>query len=121
MSLNNWLCKHFDDEKKGYVNIADIVLYPFRILLEILEFIGVSVLFWSVFILFAIGICSAGLQGWITEDYPATTIDLFVIIIKGLILPTEIVLFLIMVYKPLKYLFGIKVAKCPPKETEESR
>ena len=25
MTLNNWLCKYFDKEKKGYVNIDDIL------------------------------------------------------------------------------------------------
>ena len=31
MSLNNWLCKTFDKDKKGYVTIKDIVPINFII------------------------------------------------------------------------------------------
>lgn len=121
MSINSFICKHFDDDRKGYVNIADIIIYPFRILGNLLRFISdfmqAIILFLAVFII--IGMVSALVQGFVTTEYPSGFKDFFVVIINAWILPGMIITISYILYKPAKILLDVKVAKCPLKENKE--
>lgn len=121
MSINSFLCKHFDDNRKGYVNIGDIITKPFIIIGDVLGFVFSEEVFpLLVFVglgLFVIGMFSAILQGFITSDTDMTGI--LIASFKGLIAPAIMVLIAYLMYEPAKYILNLKIAKCPLKENKE--
>jgi len=107
------------------VNIADIVFKPFKILYKIIDFIfseGVfPIILVCIVIFLIVGLVSAIIQGFITEEDPATLLDMFVVLLKAWIIPGSAIIVSALAYKPINWLFSIRVAKCPLKEIPESR
>lgn len=98
MKLNNWLCKHFDIEKKGYVTIWDVAAYVLQILL--IGFLG------SIIIV-AVGLMLSAMQKTGLPENAGLK-DSIIIALKGYIIPTIVVVSIHIIYK----ISQIKIAKC---------
>lgn len=111
MNLNNWLCKKFDEEKKGYVTIRDILIVAFIVpILKNFEILSGCTM---AFVL--VGMFSALIQGFVTNDYPSNPSEMLYVILKGWIIPAIIIMSLYVLY----LLSSIKIAKCPLKEDKQ--
>lgn len=104
MTINYWLCKTFDKEKKGYVTINDIG--PTLILCGIVIFI-IAILFSGLIFLI-----SGKFNGDYTPDSMFDKIGIFGVILWGFIL-------LIVCGLIIEYILGIKIARCELKEMEK--
>jgi len=105
MSLNNWLCKYFDIEKKGYVTVYDFC----AIIYIALFFIGLAFgLLYGLGGIFAMAI---------EPEYQGDVITAFKYVLYILCITISVCI----VFYIILRIGDIKIAKCPMKEKEESR
>lgn len=103
MSINKWLCKHFDDENKGYVTVGDL-------LNKIIYFVFcafVAILFIGLFILSNI---------WLFTKIINPNADISNAYVIAVVLDTLIILG---VY--FHMINDLKIAKCPLKEKADEK
>lgn len=117
MSLNNWLCRNFDSEKKGHVTPLDIINKVLHILVNEYTIIGSIVV---VLIPFCVGGLILTLMhpetngktlGYILSTTPILSYP------KAWILGIAVYGVCFLIYKILT----IRIAKCPLKEDGEDK
>lgn len=108
MNLNNWLCKHFDKEKKGYVTISDFINQSIKYILRLIVVLFISALLYAGAI-FIINI---------KDRFSPDTKEADVLGIWGFILWVVIIDITIMYLWETK-ISNIRIAKCPLKEDDK--
>ena len=105
MNLNNWLCKHFDENKKGYVNVGD-VLYKLLVII----FFGIAGTIILTF-LYAGMIFIININERLSPNSDIDLPGFFGFIVWAFV-------FIILLVYVCSKISQIKIAKCPLKEDD---
>lgn len=125
MSLNKWLCKHFDEENKGYVEVSDIL---FKILSKTITEINIMLFIVSVLIPIFIGFFYYISKIELSDSGADNTANLFTTVGTDNILIFIFNLWLIgiiayvilyVIFKTISIIMKFKVAKCSLKNQEK--
>ena len=107
MNINNWLCKHFDDEKKGYVTISDVMPCIVLLFLLVLSIYSIGRFFFA--------------GGYNQPPKEELSFELLGGIITTFAIAILFIALLFCIVEVIRYISNIRIAKCPLKEKEESR
>ena len=107
MSLNNWLCKYFDDENKGYVTIGDVISVIIQIGLGLLLLVSLVIV-----MIYYIGGFFASI---VVPNYSGDAFMAFIYFGYFILVVMILFIFIYFIY----LISEIKIAKCPLKEKKE--
>jgi len=125
MSLNSWLCKKFDEDNKGYVEVSDIIEKTFKNIFEVINiihfiiFILIPTIIGLFYYMFKAGYSDVASENTANFILAIGTDNISIMFFKMWIIGVLIYGIIYIIYKILKFVMKIKVAKCSLKNKYE--